>query len=238
MIYALKFNKYKKQSGYDPIINEHIAQLKEEEAKRVKIIKKFYPKEYEEILEESKKEQDTGIVEWTKSPLKNYEKRLYVVRAAKLFFTSLGERGLLPYRARYEAHTGVASALLGDYPQIQQSKADIAVLVFLGVRGHVLYYALDVAKLRLRHRQSKQRAGNVRAFVGRMEIEVLGHESALAREAEKFRIVFVRAYRHMGVFPKADSFYCPRDFVRIIGEHDINRAVLTVFSVHSAHSPL
>ena len=77
MIYALKFNKYKKQSGYDPIINEHIAQLKEEEAKRVKIIKKFYPKEYEEILEESKKEQDTGIVEWTKSPLKNYEKRLY-----------------------------------------------------------------------------------------------------------------------------------------------------------------
>ena len=44
MIYALKFNKYKKQSGYDPIINEHIAQLKEEEAKRVKIIKKFYPK--------------------------------------------------------------------------------------------------------------------------------------------------------------------------------------------------
>ncbi len=77
MIYALKVNKYKKQSGDDPIINEHIAQLKEEEAKRVKIIKKFYPKEYEEILEESKKEQDTGIVEWTKSPLKNYEKRLY-----------------------------------------------------------------------------------------------------------------------------------------------------------------
>ena len=55
IIYALKFNKYKKQSGYDPIINEHIAQLKEEEDKRVKIIKKFYPKEYEEILEESKK---------------------------------------------------------------------------------------------------------------------------------------------------------------------------------------
>ena len=77
IIYALKFNKYKKQSGYDSIINEHIAQLKEEEDKRVKIIKKFYPKEYEEILEESKKEQDTGIVEWTKSPLKNYEKRLY-----------------------------------------------------------------------------------------------------------------------------------------------------------------
>lgn len=48
----MKFNKYKKHSGYDPIINEHIAQLKEEEDKRVKIIKKFYPKEYEEILEE------------------------------------------------------------------------------------------------------------------------------------------------------------------------------------------
>ena len=62
----MKFNKYKKHSGYDPIINEHIAQLKDEEDKRVKIIKKFYPKEYEEILEESKKEQDTGIVEWTK----------------------------------------------------------------------------------------------------------------------------------------------------------------------------
>ena len=73
----MKFNKYKKHIGYDPIINEHIAQLKEEDDKRVKIIKKFYPKEYEEILEESKKEQDTGIVERTKSPLKNYEKRLY-----------------------------------------------------------------------------------------------------------------------------------------------------------------
>ena len=59
------------------IINEHIAQLKEDDDKRVKIIKKFYPKEYEEILEESKKEQDTGIVERTKSPLKNYEKKLY-----------------------------------------------------------------------------------------------------------------------------------------------------------------
>ena len=42
-----------------------------------KFQKKFYPKEYEEILEESKKEQDTGIVERTKSPLKNYEKKLY-----------------------------------------------------------------------------------------------------------------------------------------------------------------
>ena len=73
----MKFNKNKKHSGYDPIINEHIAQLKEDDDKRVKIIKKFYPKEYEEILEESKKEQDTGIVERTKSPLKNYEKKLY-----------------------------------------------------------------------------------------------------------------------------------------------------------------
>ena len=70
----MKFNKYKKHIGYDPIINEHIAQLKEEEDKRVKIIKKFYPKEYEEILEESKKEQDTGIVERTKSPLKIMKK--------------------------------------------------------------------------------------------------------------------------------------------------------------------
>ena len=33
--------KLKAVLGYDPIINEHIAQLKEEEAKRVKIIKKM-----------------------------------------------------------------------------------------------------------------------------------------------------------------------------------------------------
>lgn len=72
-----KYETAEVQKGDDPFINEQIAQLKEEDAKRVAIIKKFYPEEYEDILEESKNEQDTGIVEITKSPLKNYEKRLY-----------------------------------------------------------------------------------------------------------------------------------------------------------------
>ena len=149
------------------------------------------------------------------------KKRLYVVRAAKFFPAPCGERGLLPYRARDEADAGVAPALLRDYPQIEQCKPDVAVFIFVGVRGHVLYDALYIAKLRFRYGQSEQRAGDICAFVSRVEVEVLGHESALAGEAEKFRVVFVRAYRHVGVFPKPYSFYSPRDLIRIVGEHNI-----------------
>ena len=55
----------------------------------------------------------------------------------------------------------------------------------------MLYDALYIAKLRFRYGQSEQRAGDICAFVSRVEVEVLGHESALAGEAEKFRVVFV-----------------------------------------------
>ena len=99
----------------------------------------------------------------------------------------------------------------------------------------MLYDALYIAKLRFRYGQSEQRAGDIRAFVSRVEVKVLGHESAFAREAEKFRVVFIRAYRHVGVFPEPYSFYSSRDLIRIVGEHNIDGAV---FSVHSAYSPL
>ena len=65
------------QNNNIPLLDENLAKADEEEQKFIEIIKKYYPNEFEKILEESKTEQDTGIVEITSSPLKDYEKKLY-----------------------------------------------------------------------------------------------------------------------------------------------------------------
>lgn len=70
-------NDEENDDGRIPLLDENLAKADEEEQKFIEIIKRYYPNEFEEILEESKTQQDTGIVEITSSPLKDYEKKLY-----------------------------------------------------------------------------------------------------------------------------------------------------------------
>lgn len=60
-----------------PLLDEELAKDEEEEQKLVEIIRRFYPNEFDEALAESKNEQDTGMIEITSSPLKDYEKTIY-----------------------------------------------------------------------------------------------------------------------------------------------------------------
>ena len=60
-----------------PNVDEKIAESKEKEEKLIGIIKRFYPEEFDAALNESKNEQDSGAVEISSSPLKNYQKTIY-----------------------------------------------------------------------------------------------------------------------------------------------------------------
>ena len=60
-----------------PLLDEKLQESNEKEQKLIEIIKRFYSNEFDAVLAESKNEQDTGIVEMTSSPLKDYEKTMY-----------------------------------------------------------------------------------------------------------------------------------------------------------------
>ncbi len=65
------------EAGKIPGLDEKLAEDEEEEMKMLEIIKRFYPEELEQILEESKKEEDEGFVDITTSPLKKYQRDIY-----------------------------------------------------------------------------------------------------------------------------------------------------------------
>lgn len=65
------------QDESDPHIAEEKRKVEEREEKREKILMKYYPTEYQEIVEIAKKNPDTGLVDMKNSPLKEHEKRLY-----------------------------------------------------------------------------------------------------------------------------------------------------------------
>ncbi len=64
-------------AGKIPGLDEKLAKDEEEEIKMLEIIKRFYPEELEQILEEAKRGEDEGLVDITTSPLKKYQRDMY-----------------------------------------------------------------------------------------------------------------------------------------------------------------
>ncbi len=59
------------------LVKKKLEESDREEKKLIATLRKFYPDEFDKATAESQKQQDSGIVEFSSSPIKDYERTFY-----------------------------------------------------------------------------------------------------------------------------------------------------------------